>query len=179
MDAHPSRDAATVCLAGVRADGRIHVEWYVTDQGVTWLPQWVDAHLTADVRAVVVDERGVLAELDWKAVMVRPTPTGHRDMAVAAGLFWDAVTEGTVRHLGQVELTQGVLSAKQRPMLGGQAFGWDRKASGSSVLIAASLGHAHRRPRGRRWPKGTGTPTDAEPAEVTMSDAPIPAGFCC
>jgi hypothetical protein len=35
--------------------------------------------------------------------------------------------------------TRGVLSAKQRPMLGGQAFGWDRKAGGSSVLVAVSL----------------------------------------
>nr|WP_207383926.1 hypothetical protein [Mycolicibacterium komanii] len=59
-------------------------------------------------------------------------------MANAAGLFWDAVTEGTA-HRGQVELSKAVLSAKQRPMLGGQAFGWDRKAPGFSVLIAASL----------------------------------------
>jgi hypothetical protein len=158
VDAHPSRDAATVCLAAVRADGRLHIEWYVTDQGVTWLPQWVNANLTAKVRAVVIDERGVLAELDWKAVMVRPTVTGHRDMAVAAGLFWDAVTEGTLRHRGQVELTRAVLSAKQRPMLGGQAFGWDRKALSSSVLIAASLavwGVTCERPeRPRRKPGG-------------------------
>jgi phage terminase large subunit-like protein len=158
VDANPSRDAATVCLAGVRADGRLHVEWYTSESGVTWLPQWVNANLTPAVRAVVVDERGVLAELDWQSVMVRPTKTGHRDVAVAGGLFWDAVTEGTLRHRGQVELTRGVLSAKQRPMLGGQAFGWDRKAPGSSVLIAASLalwGVTCERPeRPRRKPGG-------------------------
>jgi hypothetical protein len=69
-----------------------------------------------------------------------PDVTGHRDVAVAAGLFWDAVTDGTLVHRGQLrELTRGVLSAKQRPMLGGQAFGWDRKAAGSSVLVAVSL----------------------------------------
>jgi hypothetical protein len=106
---------------------------------VTWLPAWVDAHLTAGVRAVVVDERGALAELDWAGAKIRPTLTGHRDGAVAAGLFWDAVTDGTLAHRGQVELTRGVLSAKQRPMLGGQAFGWDRKAPGSSVLVAVLL----------------------------------------
>jgi hypothetical protein len=44
-----------------------------------------------------------------------------------------------LRHRQQVELSKGVLGAKQRPMLGGQAFGWDRKAAGSSVLIAATL----------------------------------------
>jgi hypothetical protein len=139
VDVPPSRDAATVCLAGRRADGRLHVEWYATGPGVTWLPQWVDTHLTAGVRAVVVDERGALAELDWAGVKIRPTLTNARDVAVAAGLFWDAVTDATLVHRGQVELTRGVLSAKQRPMLGGQAFGWDRKAGGSSVLVAVSL----------------------------------------
>ena len=139
VDAAPSRDEATVCLAGRRQDGRLHVEWYTSGPGVTWLPAWVDTHLAAGVRAVVVDERGVLAELDWVGAKLRPTLTGHREVAVAAGLFWDAVTEGTLVHRGQVELTRGVLSAKQRPMLGGQAFGWDRKAAGSSVLVAASL----------------------------------------
>ncbi|OBJ58962.1 hypothetical protein A9W94_15850 [Mycobacterium asiaticum] len=49
------------------------------------------------------------------------------------------VADAALTHRGQVELSRGVLSAKQRPMLGGQAFGWDRKAPGSSVLIAASL----------------------------------------
>ena len=33
VDAPPSRDAATVCLAGRRADGRLHVEWYPTAAG--------------------------------------------------------------------------------------------------------------------------------------------------
>jgi hypothetical protein len=139
VDAAPSRDVATVCLAGRRADDRLHVEWYTTEPGVTWLPAWIDTHLDSKVRAVVVDERGALAELDWAGAKVRPTLTGHREVAVAAGLFWDAVTEGTLVHRGQVELTRGVLSAKQRPMLGGQAFGWDRKAPGSSVLVAVSL----------------------------------------
>jgi hypothetical protein len=96
----------------------------------------LDAHLGPRVRAIVVDARGALAELDWAGAKIRPTMTGHRDVAVAAGLLWDAVTDGTLAHRGQVELTRGVLSAKQRPMLGGQAFGWDRKAPGSSVLVA-------------------------------------------
>lgn len=139
VDAGPSRDKATVCLAGRRGDGRLTVEWYETGVGVTWLPRWVAAHLTGRVRAVVVDERGALAELDWAGARVRPTMIGHRDVAIAAGQFVDAVADGALTHSGQVELSRGVLSARQRPMLGGQAFGWDRKAPGSSVLIAASL----------------------------------------
>ncbi|WP_157742835.1 hypothetical protein [Mycobacterium intracellulare] len=139
VDAGPSRDKATVCVAGRRADGRLHGEWYTTAPGVTWLPGWVAAHLGPRVRAVVVDERGGPAELDWAGARVRPTMIGHHDVAIAAGQFVDAVADGALTHRGQVELSRGVLSAEQRPMLGGQAFGWDRKATGSSVLIAASL----------------------------------------
>lgn len=139
VDVGPSRAEASVCLAGRREDGKLHVEWYHSAQGVNWLPAWIDDHLTPQVRAVVLDERGALAELDWAASKVRPTRIGHREVAVACGMFWDGVAESTMVHRGQLELTKGVLSAKQRPMLAGQAFGWDRKAPGSSVLIAATL----------------------------------------
>jgi hypothetical protein len=89
--------------------------------------------------AVVVDRGSPLAELDWAAAGVRPTLTSAREMAAVAGGLFDAVTGATVRHRGQVELTRGVLGAKQRPMVGGQAFGWDRHGPGSSTMIAASL----------------------------------------
>jgi hypothetical protein len=57
---------------------------------------------------------------------------------VAAGLLLDGISEQTIRHRGQVELSRGVLSAKQRPL--GSMFAWDRKGSpGSSALIAASM----------------------------------------
>lgn len=158
VDVGPSRDAATVCVAGRRADGLIHVEWYATEPGVNWLPEWIAARLGPKVRAVVVDERGACAELPWTAAKVRPTMVDHRDVAQAAGLFLDAVAEGQMAHRGQVELTRAVLAAKQRPI--GQAFGWDRKAPGSSVLVAASLaiwGVSCQRPlRPRRSSEGRG-----------------------
>jgi hypothetical protein len=139
VDAPPGREAATVCVAGRRADGRLHVEWYYTADGVRWVPEWVGSRLGGKLRAVVVDQRNPLAELDWTSAGVRPTLTGVREMAAACGALFDSVTGGAVRHAGQVELTRGVLGASQRPLSGGQGFGWDRKAAGSSTLIAASL----------------------------------------
>lgn len=136
-DVPPSRDAATVCVAGKRDDGRIHVEWYETRPGVLWVPQWISERLNDRVRAVVLDERGQCAELDWAGAKVRPTMIGHHDVAVAAGQFHDGITEAVLRHRGQIELSKGVLSARQRPL--GQAFAWDRKSAGSSALIAATL----------------------------------------
>lgn len=138
IDAPPSRESATVCVAGRRGDGLLHLEWYRTAAGVQWLPEWVAARLAPTVRAVVVDERSPLVELDWTGAGVRLTTIGARDVAMAAGAVWDAVTEHKLRHRGQVELSAGVLGARQRPMLAGQGFGWDRKAPGSSTLIAAS-----------------------------------------
>lgn len=139
VDAGPSRSSATVCVAGRREDGRYHLEWYRTEDGVSWLPSWLAANLGPSVRALVVDSQGTLAESDWRGAALRPTLIGHRDVATAAGALWDAVTDDRLRHRGQVELSTGVLGAKQRPMMAGNAFGWDRKAPGSSVLIAASL----------------------------------------
>lgn len=139
VDAPPSRDNATVCLAGRREDGLWHLEWYETADGVRWLPAWVAQRLSPLVRAVVVDARNPVAELDWQAAGVRPTLAGARDVAAGAGALYDGIADDRLRHRGQTELSRGVLAAKQRPMMGGQAFGWDRKASGSSVLLAASL----------------------------------------
>lgn len=139
LDAPPSRESATVALAGRRSDGRTHVEWYETREGVRWVPEWVAARLSPKVRAVVLDARNPLAELDWAAAGVRPTIASTRDIAAAAGGLYDGIADGSIRHRGQVELSRGVLGARRRPLVGGQAFGWDRKAPGSSALLAASL----------------------------------------
>lgn len=139
VDAPPSRETATVCVAGRRADGLLHIEWYETQEGVTWIPAWLQLRVSGRVRAVVIDERSPLAELDWRSFGIRPTVIKTRDVTTAAGGVVDAVADGAVRHRGQTELTRGVLGAQQRPMLGGAAFGWDRKGPGSTVLIAASL----------------------------------------
>lgn len=139
VDAPPSREAATVCVAGTRADGRLHLEWYETREGVTWLPDWLERRVGRRVRALVVDERSPLAEVDWTGAHLRPTLVRTRDVATAAGGLVDAVYDQALRHRGQTELTRGVLGAVQRPMMSGAGFGWDRKGAGSSVLIAASL----------------------------------------
>lgn len=139
VDVPPSREYASICVAGRRADGKLTVEWYHTADGVRGVPEWVAARISPRVRAVVMDARNPVAELDWAAAGVRPTLAGTRDVAAAAGVLFDGVTDGDLRHRGQVELSRGVLGAKRRALMGGQAFTWERKAPGSSVLLAASL----------------------------------------
>lgn len=139
IDVPPSRDAATVCVAGLRADGLAHVEWYLTEPGMAWLPAWVAERSTSRLRAVVVDSKNPAADLPWRHHGVRPLLIDARGAAQAAGQTFDAVASQSVRHRGQVELSRAVLGARQRPMLNGAQWAWDRKAPGSSVLIAASL----------------------------------------
>lgn len=139
VDVPPSRDTATVCVAGIRADGLAHVEWYVTEPGMTWLPSWIADRITNHLRAVVVDSKNPAADLPWRQHGVRPLLLDARGAAQAAGQMFDTVTAASVRHRGQVELSRGVLGARQRPMLSGAQWAWDRKAPGSSALIAASL----------------------------------------
>lgn len=139
IDVPPSRDSATVCVAGLRVDGFAHLEWYITDPGIAWVAPWVGERLTNEARAVVVDSKNPAADLPWRAHGVRPLLLDARGAAHAAGQVYDAVSSGSLRHRGQVELSRGVLGARQRPMLNGAQWAWDRKAPGSSVLIAASL----------------------------------------
>jgi hypothetical protein len=101
LDAPPGRDFATVALAGRRADGLLHVEWYQTAEGVTWLPAWVAARLSKSVRAVVVDSRSPLVELGWTDAKVRLTQAGFRDLASGCGALVDAVADGDLRHRGR------------------------------------------------------------------------------
>ena len=128
-----------LCVAGRRADGRLRVEWYTTGPGVTRLPKWVDAHINPQVRAVVVDERGALAELDWAGAKIGPTFIGHREGRWLQACSGMRSLTARWRIAARWSCRAAVLSAKQRPMLGGQAFGWDRKTPGSSVLVAVSL----------------------------------------
>lgn len=76
------------------------------------MPKGVSDHLAPRVPAVVIDERGALSEPDWAGPKVRPTFAGHREVAVAVGLMWDAVADCVLVHRGQVELSRGALSAR-------------------------------------------------------------------
>jgi hypothetical protein len=73
---------------------------------------------------------------------VQPTV---REVAGAAGAFYDLVADGGLRHLGQHQLDAAVAGAVQRPLA--DAWAWSRRGSTVVVcpLVAATLaswGHA-------------------------------------
>ena len=66
-----------------------------------------------------------------------------------------------------------MLGAKQRPLLGGQALGWDRKAPGSTALIAGSLALWELTQRSRS------VPAAGHPARVAGSSASVDGVVWC
>lgn len=150
-DMTPDQSAAAIGVVGERADGLRHIE--VVDAGRPGT-DWVVERLIGLVRqyqpcAVVVDAAGTagrwIAPLEAANVeVIKPSP---RDAAAACGQFYDAVTQGTLRHLGQPALAGALAGAQRRPL--GDAWAWARKTSSVDIspLVAVTLaawGHATR-----------------------------------
>ncbi|MFO7164872.1 MAG: hypothetical protein DIU75_016205 [Mycolicibacterium hassiacum] len=154
LDVTPSRDRACIAVYGPRGDGAGHVEIVDQRPGVDWVVERV-VSLVERWRpvAVAVDAKGpagsLLTDLD-KAGIRRPSdaaapnrgdlavPTAQ-DVAAACGRFADAVAQGSVRHIGQPQLTEAIRGAKTRPL--GDAWAWGRRGSSSDIspLVAVTL----------------------------------------
>jgi hypothetical protein len=143
LDITPARDRASISIAGVRWDGRMHWEVIEDRPGISWcVPRLKVLKARHDPIAIAVDGKGPTASLitDLSKVGItepedRDKPKrgdllimGAQDMADAFGMFLDAVREDRVRHRDQPQLTGALVGAKTRPLGdGGQA--WGRKGS--------------------------------------------------
>ena len=142
FDMAPDRSMASIAAAGVRADGRAHVEIVEHRRGTSWLPGRV-AELVAAHENVGVgcDATGPAASLlpELQALGVIPEAFTSQEHAQACGRFFDAVEQATVRHLGSGELRTAVRGADRRPL--GDAWAWSRKNSSADIspLVAATL----------------------------------------
>lgn len=142
FDVTPDRSAASICVAGRRADGHAHVEVVEHRRGTGWvvdrLAELVEAHDSGDP---ICDARGpagsLMPDLEEKGVTV--IPTSGPEHAQAAGRFFDAVDQETLRHLGTPELSAAIAGAVKRPL--GEAWAWSRKSSGVDIspLVACTL----------------------------------------
>jgi phage terminase large subunit-like protein len=143
LDATPDRSMAAIGVAGYRADRRRHIEIVEHRAGTQWVPE----RLLALQRRwaplpVIVDPGGPAGSLlvDLAAAGVSTETLSAREYAQAAGQFYDAVTEGGVRHLEQPVLGAAVASARKRVL--GDSWAWARR-SGSNIcpLVAVTLAH--------------------------------------
>ncbi|KAB8179143.1 terminase [Streptomyces sp. 3MP-14] len=154
VDVTPSRDWASIAAYGLRADGLGHAEVIEHRQGTDWLvgrlARLRDRHTPV---AIGLDVKGpvgsLLVDLE-KAGITRPAdgaeprygdlaiPTAQ-EVAAGCGQLVDAVTQGTLRHIGQELLETAITGARTRPL--GDAWGWGRRLSTVDIspLVAVTL----------------------------------------
>jgi hypothetical protein len=142
FDVTPARSASCIAVAGRRADGLAHIEVvpHGKRKGTGWVVRRVIELIEKHGGRVICDGRGpaasLLDELEGKVQVETVNAAEH---AQACGRFFDAVDQGTVRHLGQGELTAAVRGAVARPL--GDAWAWSRKSSKVDIspLVACTL----------------------------------------
>lgn len=130
-DVAPNRETASVSLAGLRADGRWHVELGAQRAGADWIPGWVEqfAERNPSLHAVVVDEIAGLTErrhgrdyLKGTSIEVTLMGAEGRDAAVAWASYHDAVTSARLRHTDQAQVNESLRQAGTRDVAGGKAL---------------------------------------------------------
>jgi hypothetical protein len=154
VDVTPSRDWACISAYGLRGDGLGHVEVVDHRPGTDWV---VERLVTLKERwkpvAVGLDVKGpagsLLVDLE-KAGICRPEDADDpqpgdlaipttQEVAAACGQLADAVRQGTLRHIGQEQLTEAVRGVKARPL--SEAWAWGRRVSTVDIspLVSCTL----------------------------------------
>jgi phage terminase large subunit-like protein len=142
VDVTPDRSAASIAVAGRRADGKRHVEVisakpdvrWVADELVRLVERWSPV-------AVVLDPSGpaggLLPALHERGI--EPGLINARSMGQACALFYDLLHEGEVKHLGQPMLDSAVGGARRRRMRDAWAWSRDSVSVDISPLVAVTL----------------------------------------
>jgi phage terminase large subunit-like protein len=141
LDVTPDRGAASIGVAGGRADGRRHVEVVEHRPNTDWVVDRLRALQSRwQALPVIVDPGSPAGALlvDLAASGVATETVTAREYAQACGQFYDAVMDGAVRHLEQPVLNLAVAAARKRPL--GDAWAWARKSQiDISPLVAVTL----------------------------------------
>ncbi len=137
LDVSPDRAWASIAVAGKRADDLDQVELVEHRRGTGWVVPWL-----AERRSkVILDARSpagsLIPELEQARIEVEPVTT--REHCRACGSFYDAVAEGTLRHLDDALLTAALAAARSRQV--GDAWLWSRDPTGQDIspLVAVTL----------------------------------------
>jgi hypothetical protein len=141
-DVTPDRSGAAIGIAGTRDDGLRHVEVVDHRRGTGWVcDRLVELVEKWEPAAVLYDEKSPAASLAdaIEKADVKLTPVNASEHAQACGMFFDAVEQRTVRHLGTPELVAALRGVVKRPL--SEAWAWSRKNSSIDIspLVAVTL----------------------------------------
>lgn len=156
VDVTPLREAASIAVYGLRADGIGHVELIDHRPGTDWLvPRLAVLRDRYNPVAIALDAKGPAGSLLIDMSKLDPpivTPADAKkpkrgdlaipttiDVAAACGQFADAVRQDTLRHIDQAQLNVAMAGARSRPL--GDAWAWARKAADVDItpLVAVTL----------------------------------------
>jgi hypothetical protein len=141
-DIRPDRKKSAIAVAGFREDGRRHVEVVEHKSGTKWLaPRLRELVDKYDTGPVIMDQNSpaaaIIAELQEHEVPF--DGINAQEHARACGMFYDAVDQQDIVHIGQSELAAALRGAKRRPL--GDSWAWSRKNSTIDIcpLVASTL----------------------------------------
>jgi len=132
VDVAPDAVSSSIAVAGVREDGRGHVEVVEAALGTRWVADRLEGVIGRhEPLAVAVDAAGpvqqLVPELEavCKAADVKFVKVPARAYAAACGEFVQAVKDKRVAHIGQGWLDDAVAGGRRRAY--GDAWMWDRR----------------------------------------------------
>jgi hypothetical protein len=142
VDVGPDRGSAAIGVAGVRGDGRVHVEVNETRPGVTWVVNRLAAILRkAGSSQVTLTPGGPAGSLTNELGLagIETVPCSTLESGQACGAFFDGIMDRRYLHIGQPALTAAVDGAEKRRS--GDAWVWDRRSSSNDItpLVAVTL----------------------------------------
>lgn len=138
IDVTPDRSRTSICVGGVRADGLTHIEVVDHLQGTGWVVEKIADRIEDLVGvhkplAVILDASGpgasLLPALEERKIEL--TIINAKEHSQACGMFYDAIMEDRLRHLGTGELAEAVRGAVKRDL--GDAWAWSRRNSGVDI----------------------------------------------
>jgi len=140
FDISPDRSSASISAAGVRADGLKHVEVIDRRRGTGWVVgRLSELNARHEPSAIVCDGAGPAASLlhDLISQGIEPVMVSASEYGRACGIFYDAVDQGVLRHLGTPEVRAALRGAAKRPL--GDAWAWSRKNSSVDITPLVSV----------------------------------------
>jgi hypothetical protein len=141
FDVSPTR-RSSIAAVGVSDEADYLVELIDSREGTSWVPRRLEqlasrhevAEFVCDGYGPAVSIANAISDL---GIEVRRLDSGEH--AQATGRLVDAVADGTIRHLGQDELTLAIKGAKPRPLGDAWAFSRRNSAVDISPLVASSF----------------------------------------
>jgi phage terminase large subunit-like protein len=134
FDLTPDRTTVTIAAAGKNDDDLWHIELLTHKRGTRWLGDAL-AKLVEQYECKVYTDAyapagSLIPELERAGVEV--VGLAYGEVAQACGIFYDAVVDRQLRHLGNEDLTTAVVGAAKKPL--GDRFAWDRRRSSAADI---------------------------------------------